>query len=116
MFTCFIRYKIEPNQLDEFRAYAHSWISLVRKYGGTHHGYFIPGTAQDNLPSPDFSFPDLGAEGPRGAQYAHPYRNRRRLSCAVGKQPDLGERRTAAVLVASVAARSCSGLKCPDPA
>jgi len=34
----------------------------------------------------------------------------------VGKQPDLGERRTAAVLVASVAARSCSGLKCPDPA
>jgi len=68
MFTCFIRCKVEPNQLDEFRAYAHSWISLVRKYGGTHHGYFIPGTAQDNLPSPDFSFPDLGAEGPRGAQ------------------------------------------------
>jgi hypothetical protein len=31
----------------------------------------------------------------------------------VGKQPDLGERGTAAVLVAWVAARSCSGLKCP---
>jgi hypothetical protein len=82
MFTCFIRYKIEPNQLDEFRAYAHSWISLVRKYGGTHHGYFIPGTAQDNLPSPDFSFPISGPRGRGVLSNAHPYRNRRRLSCA----------------------------------
>jgi hypothetical protein len=50
MFTCFIRYKVEPHKLDEFREYAHSWISLIRKYGGTHLGYFIPGTAGDNLP------------------------------------------------------------------
>jgi hypothetical protein len=64
MFTCFIRYTIESDRLDEFRGYAHSWISLIRKYGGTHHGYFISGTAEDNLPSAAFSFPGLGAEGP----------------------------------------------------
>ena len=64
MFTCFIRYKIAPDKLDEFREYAHPWISLIRKYGGIHHGYFILGTDKDNLPSATFSFPGLGTEGP----------------------------------------------------
>ena len=64
MFTCFIRYEIDPNKLDEFREYAHSWISLINRYGGTHHGYLVPGTGVDNLPRPAFSFPGLGTEGP----------------------------------------------------
>jgi hypothetical protein len=64
MFTCFIRYRIEPDKLDDFREYAHSWISLIRKYGGIHHGYFVPGRYGDNLPSAAFSFPGLGTEGP----------------------------------------------------
>jgi hypothetical protein len=64
MFTCFIRYRVEPDKLDEFRQYAHTWISLIRKYGGTHHGYFVPGADGDNLPNAAFSFPGLGTEGP----------------------------------------------------
>jgi hypothetical protein len=64
MFSCFIRYKIQPDKLDEFREYAHSWISLIRKYGGTHHGYFTPEKNRDNLPDRAFSFPGLGTEGP----------------------------------------------------
>jgi len=64
MFTCFIRYQLDPNKLDEFREYARSWISLIRKYGGTHHGFFIPGSEYDGPPSAAFSFPDLGTEGP----------------------------------------------------
>jgi hypothetical protein len=64
MFTCFIRYRIEPGKLDEFRDYAHAWIALIGNYGGTHHGYFIPGTREDTLPSAAFSFPGLGTEGP----------------------------------------------------
>ena len=40
MFTCVIRYRVEPGKLAEFREYAHAWIGLIRKYGGTHHGYF----------------------------------------------------------------------------
>jgi hypothetical protein len=64
VFTCFIRYEIDPHKLDDFREYARSWISLIRKYGGIHHGYFLPGRKSDNLPDATFSFPGLGTEGP----------------------------------------------------
>jgi hypothetical protein len=64
MFTCFIRYQIDPEKLDEFKEYARSWISLIRKYGGTHHGYFVPGKAGDSLPNATFSFSSLGTDGP----------------------------------------------------
>lgn len=64
MFTCFIRYSIVPGQHEAFKQYARAWIGLIRKYGGTHHGYFVPGTAADDLPDAKFSFPGLGREGP----------------------------------------------------
>jgi hypothetical protein len=64
MFTCCIRYNIDPDKLAAFREYARAWISLVNKYEGIQHGYFIPGTARDNLPNTAFSFPALGIEGP----------------------------------------------------
>jgi hypothetical protein len=66
MFTCFIRYQIAPGKLDAFREYAHAWMALIRKHGGTHHGYFVPGTSRDVLPDAAFSFPGLGVEGPPG--------------------------------------------------
>ena len=64
MFTCCIRYNIDPDKLAAFREYAHAWIYLINKYGGIHHGYFIPGMAGDSLPNAAFSFPGLGVEGP----------------------------------------------------
>jgi hypothetical protein len=64
VFTCVIRYRVEPAKLAEFRDYAHAWIGLIRKYGGTHHGYFVPGADEDSLPDPTFSFPGLGAPAP----------------------------------------------------
>ena len=64
MFSCFIRYSVELGKLNEFREYARAWIALIRKYGGTHHGYFLPGGEDANLPSASFSFPGLGREGP----------------------------------------------------
>jgi hypothetical protein len=64
MFTCVIRYVIDPNKLSEFKEYAHAWISLIEKYGGTHHGYYVPAEAGDSLPDATFSFPGLGTEGP----------------------------------------------------
>ncbi|HWA30967.1 MAG TPA: NIPSNAP family protein [Rhizomicrobium sp.] len=64
MFTCFIRYEIAPGKLAAFREYAHAWIALIRKHGGTHHGYFVPGESGDVLPDAGFSFPGLGREGP----------------------------------------------------
>jgi hypothetical protein len=64
MFTCFIRYEVPPDKLDEFKEYAQAWIALIRKYGGIHHGYFRPGSAAEELPEAAFSFPGLGREGP----------------------------------------------------
>ena len=64
MFTCFIRYIVDPDKLDEFEEYARTWIELVEKYGGIHHGYFLPGSISDQLPNSSFSFPGIGKIGP----------------------------------------------------
>src|SRR5258706_16249963 len=64
MFTCFIRYELAPGRLQEFEEYARAWIALIEKYGGTHHGYFVPGGPGDRFPEASFSFPGLGREGP----------------------------------------------------
>ena len=64
MFTCFIRYELAPERLQEFEEYARAWIALIEKYGGTHHGYFVPGGPDDRFPEASFSFPGLGREGP----------------------------------------------------
>ena len=62
MITCYLRYVIDPDKLKEFENYARMWMPLVEKFGGTHHGYFLPQEAPaDTAP---FSFPGLAAEGP----------------------------------------------------
>ncbi|MCG3212611.1 MAG: hypothetical protein FOGNACKC_06281 [Anaerolineae bacterium] len=33
MFTCLIRYEVDLEKLNEFKAYARSWIGLIEKYG-----------------------------------------------------------------------------------
>ena len=60
MVTCFIRYTIDQNKWAEFEHYARVWMGLIEKYGGTHHGYFVPG---DEPPSAPFSFPGIGETG-----------------------------------------------------
>jgi hypothetical protein len=59
--TCFIRYTIDSNKLADFEHYARVWMRLIDKYGGTHHGYFVPG---EGPPSAAFSFPGIGEAGP----------------------------------------------------
>jgi len=60
LITCFLRYTIDPEKLVEFEHYASVWMRLIEKYGGTHHGYFVPGDAP---PLAEFSFPSVGEEG-----------------------------------------------------
>ena len=40
--TCFIRYEIDPFQLDAFRTYAENWGHLIPRCGGHLVGYFLP--------------------------------------------------------------------------
>ncbi|MEM7117365.1 MAG: NIPSNAP family protein [Chloroflexota bacterium] len=70
MFTCVIRYEVDLDELEGFRAYAHAWIELIERYGGTHHGYFVPSTTTDDLPDARFSFPGLGKAAPANIGYA----------------------------------------------
>ena len=63
MFSCYIKYTINLNKLEEFRAYASTWIALIEKYGGNHHGYFLPDTELNNALNTSFSFPELGKPG-----------------------------------------------------
>ena len=70
MFTCVIRYEVDVDNLDGFRAYAKAWISLIEKYGGTHHGYFVPEPDAVDMPDAQFSFPGLGRSAPGNVGYA----------------------------------------------
>src|SRR5437588_12556337 len=40
--TCFIRYEIDPFQLDAFREYANNWRRIIPRCGGDLVGYFLP--------------------------------------------------------------------------
>jgi hypothetical protein len=40
--TCFIRYEIDPFQIDAFRAYAEHWGRIIPRCGGHLVGYFVP--------------------------------------------------------------------------
>ncbi|MES9844060.1 MAG: NIPSNAP family protein [Candidatus Sedimenticola sp. 6PFRAG5] len=42
MITCHIRYEIDLCKLPEFEEYGKMWIALVNRYGGKHHGYYLP--------------------------------------------------------------------------
>lgn len=59
MITCYLRYVIDPDKLEQFEAYAKMWIPLVEKFGGTHHGYFLPHEGANNIALALFSFPSL---------------------------------------------------------
>ncbi|MGN8160659.1 NIPSNAP family protein [Salinisphaera sp. SWV1] len=61
MVTCYLRYVIDPLKLDDFEHYARLWIPLVERFGGTHHGYFLPHEGPNNIAVALFSFPTLAA-------------------------------------------------------
>ena len=59
MITCHLRYIIDPYKLAEFEVYGRLWIPLVEKFGGQHHGYFLPSEGANNIALAMFSFPSL---------------------------------------------------------
>lgn len=59
MITCYLRYIIDPLKLKEFEHYGKLWIPLVEKFGGTHHGYFLPHEGPNNIAFALFSFSSL---------------------------------------------------------
>ncbi|SDY90129.1 NIPSNAP protein [Jannaschia faecimaris] len=61
MITCHVTYKIDPEKVAEFEVYASAWIPLVERFGGSHHGYFLPHEGPNDLAFAAFSFTSLAA-------------------------------------------------------
>lgn len=61
MITCYVRYVVDATKLAEFETYGKMWIPLVEKFGGKHHGYFLPAEGANNIALALFSFPSLAA-------------------------------------------------------
>lgn len=59
MITCYLKYVIDPYKLKEFEHYGMLWIPLVEKFGGKHHGYFLPSEGVNNIALALFTFPSL---------------------------------------------------------
>ncbi len=59
MITCYLKYVIDPYKLSDFEQYAKMWIPLVNKFGGSHHGYFLPHEGANNIAYALFSFASL---------------------------------------------------------
>ncbi|MBT3144866.1 NIPSNAP family protein [Neptunomonas phycophila] len=59
MVTCYLRYVLDPNKINEFEHYAKLWIPLVNNFGGQHHGYFLPSEGANNIALALFTFPSL---------------------------------------------------------
>src|SRR5689334_6669430 len=61
MVTCYLKYVLDPYQLEAFEHYGKLWIPLVEKFGGKHHGYFLPSEGANNIALALFTFPSLAA-------------------------------------------------------
>lgn len=59
MITCYLKYVLDPYQIEAFEHYGKLWIPLVEKFGGQHHGYFLPSEGANNIALAMFSFPSL---------------------------------------------------------
>lgn len=59
MVTVFLRYVLDPHKLAEFEHYGRLWIPLVERFGGRHHGYFMPSEGANNIALALFTFPSL---------------------------------------------------------
>lgn len=58
--TCEIRYHLDPERISEFEAYAQIWMKLIERYGGKHHGYFMP---REKPAGAEVSFARVGNDG-----------------------------------------------------
>lgn len=59
MITIHLKYEIDPDKVEDFEEYGRRWIKLVNRFGGTHHGYFLPSESDSDIAYALFSFDSL---------------------------------------------------------
>lgn len=61
MITVHLKYEIAPDRIEDFEEYGRRWVVLVERFGGVHHGYFLPSEGDSDIAYALFSFPSLAA-------------------------------------------------------
>jgi NIPSNAP len=59
--TVFIRYQLDPFQLDAFEAYARRWLTIIPNCGGNLLGYWMPHEGTNNIAYALISFDSLAS-------------------------------------------------------
>lgn len=59
--VCFIRYQVDPFQLEAFREYAEEWGRVIPRCGGQLIGYFLPHEGTNDLAWGLIGFESLAA-------------------------------------------------------
>ncbi|EGJ75756.1 hypothetical protein STTU_2967 [Streptomyces sp. Tu6071] len=61
MITVHLKYEIDPDRVEDFAEYGRRWITLVNRFGGVHHGYFLPSEGDSDIAYALFTFPDFAS-------------------------------------------------------
>ncbi|WDE10523.1 NIPSNAP family protein [Thalassomonas haliotis] len=59
--TCFIEYKLDPAQINEFHQYAKNWGEIIPACQGELIGYFLPHEGSNNIAYALINFASLAA-------------------------------------------------------
>ena len=92
--TCFIRYEIDPFQLDAFRDYANNWRRIIPRCGGDLIGYFLPQEGTNNVAWGLIAFESLAAYEAYRARLKSDAESRSNFAFAQEKRLILREERT----------------------
>ena len=92
--TCFIRYEIDPFQLDAFREYANNWRRIIPRCGGDVVGYFLPHEGTNNVAWGLIAFESLAAYETYRARLKSDPESRSNFAFAQEKRLILREERT----------------------
>jgi hypothetical protein len=92
--TCFIRYEIDPFQLDAFTEYANNWRRIIPRCGGDLVGYFLPHEGTNNVAWGLIAFESLAAYEAYRARLKSDPEGRSNFAFAQEKRLILREERT----------------------
>jgi hypothetical protein len=94
MIACFIRYRIDPFQLEDFRKYAEGWRTIIPRCGGRLIGYFLPHEGTNDVAWGLIAFESLAAYETYRARLKSDPEARANFAFSVGKRLVLREERT----------------------
>jgi hypothetical protein len=92
--ACFIRYQIDPYQLDGFRRYAQNWAHIIPRCGGQLIGYFLPQEGTNDIAWGLIAFESLTAYEAYRPRLKLDSEARENFTMAVSKRLILREERT----------------------